>query len=78
MNDVDEAEALVDAQRAEITERLATKADHEILIRYIADENHYGASLPGVPGRDLTKAEFMAYPDWLQRSIVVVKFYEWS
>lgn len=37
-------------------------------IRYF-DEAHDDGFFPGVPKRDLTEAEYEAYPKWLQESI---------
>ena len=42
---------------------------------YDASKNEEGAALPGVPLRDLTEAEFAAYPQWLQDSIDAASFY---
>ena len=36
---------------------------------YDASKNPDGASLPGVPLRDLSAEDLSAMPDWLQRSI---------
>lgn len=36
---------------------------------YLAENNPEGGSLPGVPLRDLTDEELLAFPEWLQASI---------
>jgi len=43
---------------------------------YNARSNKDGATLPGVPLRDLLAAEWRDYPKWLQRSIDATGF--WS
>lgn len=62
----------------EITRRLAAALMDGVLVVYDANENHFGASLGGVPLRDLTAAEFAEYPRWLQRSVLALNFYRWA
>lgn len=62
----------------DIETRLATWHPSDVLVIYDESENHWGASLSGVPLRDLTAAEFAEYPRWLQRSIIALKFYRWA
>jgi hypothetical protein len=45
---------------------------------YDKEKNAEGASLPGVPLRDLTDEEFEAYPKWLQASIDATPFFRKS
>lgn len=45
---------------------------------YDASKNPDAASLPGVPLRDLTQAEFDALPAWLQLSVDASMFYRKS
>lgn len=47
----------------------------EIARYYEEGKNPDGGMLPGVPLRDLTKAEFDALPVWLQLSIDASPFY---
>jgi hypothetical protein len=75
------ADELEAARLAAIDEDIAAKLSVDYdgpIIIYDASENHYGASLPGVPLRDLTAAEFAEYPRWLQRSVIALRFYRWS
>ncbi len=62
----------------EINKRLASALQNGVLVAYDANENHFGASLGGVPLRDLTAAEFAEYPRWLQRSVLALNFYRWA
>lgn len=47
----------------------------EIIRTYVPELNPTGAYLPGVPLRDLTRAEYDALPVWLQRSVDRAPFY---
>jgi hypothetical protein len=49
--------------------------DDKVLWYYDASKNPDGGFLPGVPLRDLTEAEFLAMPKWLQLSIEVMAMY---
>lgn len=42
---------------------------------YDVARNPEGAFIEGVPLRDLTAAEFVTLPEWLQRSVEVCWFY---
>jgi hypothetical protein len=42
---------------------------------YDSEKNPEGGQLPGVPLRDLTAAEFEAFPEWLQNSIDALDCY---
>ena len=50
-------------------------SDERVARHYDASKNPDGASLPGVPLRDLTQAEFDALPAWLQLSVDASMFY---
>lgn len=47
----------------------------KIFRRYLPERNPTGAYLPGVPLRDLTRADYDALPDWLKVSVDRVPFY---
>lgn len=50
--------------------------DAESIARhYDESKNPDGASLPGVPLRDLTAAEFDALPAWLKESVDALPYY---
>lgn len=44
-------------------------------VEYDAKKNKEGATLPGVPLSDMTRQEFMALPEWIQRSVAACEFY---
>ncbi|GAB4203612.1 MAG: hypothetical protein OHK0022_27950 [Roseiflexaceae bacterium] len=48
---------------------------NEIVIRYHPKRNPDGAHLPGVPLRDLTRADLAQMPRWQVRSIIKQPFY---
>lgn len=48
---------------------------NDIAIRYHPRRNPEGATLTGVPLRDLTRAEYLALPEWLRRAVVASPCY---
>lgn len=51
-------------------------ADDEIVFEYQARRNQAGAFLPGVPLRDLTRADWRSIPKHLQRAVEASNLYE--
>lgn len=70
-------QARMTALDEEINLRLASALQTGPLVIYDESQNDLSASLPGVPLRDLTAAEFGELPRWLQRSVLALKFYKW-
>lgn len=48
----------------------------EVAYRYVAERNPEGGFLPGVPLRDLTRADLARMPSWLRESLTTCPFYE--
>jgi hypothetical protein len=48
----------------------------EVVYRYLPERNPAGGYLPGVPLRDLTRADVEAVPGWLRPSIEAQPYFE--